>query len=154
MVRSGSPRTVDNNAAGTGSSSGIKDNLIKSVGSAFKGQLASLMEKIFATKPHYIRCLKPNDRNVPDSFNRVRIVEQLRYGGVLEAVRVARSGFPVRMQHADFYSRYRPLCNPFHATTSTLPRNLEGSGSRDSEVVKATTTALLDTLWDETYKQS
>ena len=147
-VRSGSPRTTGSDD-GAGASSGIKDNLIKSVGSAFKGQLASLMEKIFATKPHYIRCLKPNDRNVPDSFNRVRIVEQLRYGGVLEAVRVARSGFPVRMQHADFYCRYRPLCNPFHATTSSLPRNLDGKGGGDGDAVKATTTALLDTLWDE-----
>ena len=26
-------------------------------------------------------------------------MEQLRYGGVLEAVRVARSGYPVRLPH-------------------------------------------------------
>eukprot|EP00953_Heterococcus_sp_UTEX-ZZ885_P004269 2800-Heterococcus_DN1.PRE.4 len=36
-------------------------------------------------------------------------MEQLRYGGVLEAVRVARSGFPVRLPHKEFYGRYRPL---------------------------------------------
>ena len=69
------------------------------------------MQKIYATRPHYIRCLKPNDENVPDNFNRRRTTEQLRYGGVLEAVRVARSGFPVRLLHVDFYSRYRCIAN-------------------------------------------
>eukprot|EP01038_Epipyxis_sp_PR26KG_P004894 gene4894-6853_t len=92
-----------------------------SVGSQFKDQLTTLMDTIYATMPHYIRCLKPNDQNVPDSFNRLRITEQLRYGGVLEAVRVARSGFPVRLSHADFFSRYRPLANPFSPLTATIP---------------------------------
>ncbi|KAH8086189.1 hypothetical protein JL720_7392 [Aureococcus anophagefferens] len=79
------------------------------VGSQFKSQLASLMRAVSATKPHYVRCLKPNDDNVPDAFWRVRVAEQLRYGGVLEAVRVARSGFPVRMPHAEFLRHYRPF---------------------------------------------
>lgn len=90
-------------------------NAIASVGSQFKDQLSKLMEKIYSTSPHYIRCLKPNDQNIPDTFHRVRTTEQLRYGGVLEAVRVARSGFPVRLGHGDFYARYRPLLRPQHA---------------------------------------
>ena len=79
------------------------------------------MDKIYTTKPHYIRCLKPNDANIPDSYNRPRVVEQLRYGGVLEAVRVARSGFPVRLSHTDFYTRYRCIANPLLVDISTLP---------------------------------
>lgn len=51
------------------------------------------------TRPHYIRCIKPNDNAEPDEVSRVRVMEQLRYGGVLEAVRVARSGYPVRLPH-------------------------------------------------------
>jgi myosin-5 len=84
-------------------------NVVQSVGSQFKDQLNDLMGTIYATSPHYIRCLKPNDQNVPDTFTRLRITEQLRYGGVLEAVRVARSGFPVRLSHEEFYRRYRML---------------------------------------------
>ena len=68
-----------------------------SVGLQFKEQLTLLMEKIYTTKPHYIRCLKPNDANTSDNYARPRVAEQLRYGGVLEAVRVARSGFPGRL---------------------------------------------------------
>ncbi len=54
---------------------------------------------IRGTTPHYIRCIKPNDDSEPDFINRIRVMEQLRYGGVLEAVRVARSGYPVRLPH-------------------------------------------------------
>lgn len=82
------------------------------VGTQFKSQLASLMRAISATKPHYIRCLKPNDENVPNQFWKKRVTEQLRYGGVLEAVRVARSGFPVRMGHKDFVAHYAVLGPP------------------------------------------
>lgn len=93
---------------------------LNSVASQFKDQLSGLMEKIYSTIPHYIRCLKPNDENVPDSFNRLRITEQLRYGGVLEAVRVARSGFPVRLSHIDFFLRYRSLAPPYCTAATQL----------------------------------
>lgn len=95
-----------------------------SVSSQFKNQLGTLMDKIYQTKPHYIRCLKPNDLNVPENFDRIRTTEQLRYGGVLEAVRVARSGFPVRLGHTEFFARYRPLANPFVPATIAMPRVL------------------------------
>uniref|UniRef100_A0A7S3K5V9 Myosin motor domain-containing protein n=1 Tax=Aureoumbra lagunensis TaxID=44058 RepID=A0A7S3K5V9_9STRA len=88
------------------------------VGSQFKAQLTSLMQAVAKTKPHYIRCLKPNDQNVPNAFWRARVAEQLRYGGVLEAVRVARSGFPVRLKHAEFAAYYKavgPLLPGFDA---------------------------------------
>ncbi|CAN0233498.1 unnamed protein product, partial [Scytosiphon promiscuus] len=79
------------------------------VGTQFKDQLHNLMDMIRDTRPHYIRCIKPNDNAEPDEVSRVRVMEQLRYGGVLEAVRVARSGYPVRLPHKDFYTRYRCL---------------------------------------------
>ena len=126
---------------------------MSSVGTQFKDQLNKLMDSIYATTPHYIRCLKPNDENVPDSFNRQRITEQLRYGGVLEAVRVARSGFPVRLGHADFYARYRPLANPFSTATAQLPAFC------DKDVVaapkmKQLCETLLEALWDEALPPS
>ena len=92
----------------------------------FKEQLASLVSKIESTQPHYVRCVKPNDKNKPDIIDRIRLVEQLRCGGVLEAVKVARSGFPYRMTHEDFYSRFRPEANPYNAQYSKLTANLQG----------------------------
>lgn len=65
------------------------------------------------TRPHYIRCIKPNDNAEPDEVSRVRVMEQLRYGGVLEAVRVARSGYPVRLPHKVWNSLiYICMCTP------------------------------------------
>jgi len=78
----------------------------KTVGSQFKEQLAALLKTIRSTSPHYVRCLKPNDVAAPGKIVRGRLVDQLRYGGVLEAVKVARAGYPVRMLLADFCSRY------------------------------------------------
>jgi myosin-5 len=81
----------------------------KTVGQQFKDQLTSLVSSVEKTDPHYIRCLKPNDAARPKMLTRKRLTEQLRYGGVLEAVRVARAGYPVRMVHAEFFQRYRML---------------------------------------------
>jgi myosin-5 len=122
-----------------------EENKITSVCSQFKDQLLTLMDKIYTTKPHYIRCLKPNDYNSADNFNRLRTTEQLRYSGVLEAVRVARSGFPVRLSHNDFFNRYRPLANPLNSHTSILPRIL-GNTTTDPRTYCET---LLETLIDE-----
>ncbi len=79
------------------------------VGGHFASQLASLRAKIDLTSPHYVRCLKPNGLLVPDNFDPLMIVEQLRCAGVVEAVRVSRVGFPQRYTHSKFVLRYRTL---------------------------------------------
>ncbi|GMH53810.1 hypothetical protein TL16_g01533 [Triparma laevis f. inornata] len=90
------------------------------VGSQFKENLQNLLRKIEATGPHYIRCLKPNDEALPSVLVRKRLIEQLKYGGVLEAVRVARSGYPVRLDHSAFYARYKIILR--NRLSSTLPQ--------------------------------
>lgn len=82
------------------------------VGGQFSRQLQELRNKIDLTTPHYIRCLKPNDLLIPDHFNPLNILEQLRCAGVIEAVRVSRAGFPQRYTHAAFLDRYKVLCIP------------------------------------------
>lgn len=79
------------------------------VGGQFRRQLKELRAKIDLTSPHYVRCLKPNDHLVPDHFDTSVVAEQLRCGGILEAVRVARAGFTQHYPHADFVRRYRTL---------------------------------------------
>lgn len=79
------------------------------VGGHFKNQLKDLRVKIDNTTPHFIRCIKPNDALTPNDFEKHIVAEQLRCGGILEAVRVARAGFTQHYPHADFVRRYRPL---------------------------------------------
>jgi len=78
----------------------------KSVSSQFSTNLRVLRSRIDTTVPHYVRCLKPNDDLAPDYFEPKNIVEQLRCGGVLEAVRVSRAGYPTRYPHDVFLARY------------------------------------------------
>jgi len=102
----------------------------KTVAQQFKDQLNSLMDRIEQTEPHYIRCLKPNDAAKPKLLTRKRLTEQLRYGGVLEAVRVARLGFPVRLDHFLFFRTYRMIL-PF-VSEQALAWRLEGDNAQDS----------------------
>ena len=63
------------------------------------GELQKLMERIRSTEPHFVRCIKPNQKNVAGSFERKSVVQQLQYQGVLQAIEVSRVGFPVRLKH-------------------------------------------------------
>lgn len=95
-----------------------------SVSSDFRMQLQDLLVRIRATEPHFVRCIKPNSKSqafaTPEPgeepgakqrpfLQRPNVAEQLRYQGVLEAIRVARAGFPIRLLHADFVGDFRCL---------------------------------------------
>jgi myosin V len=116
----------------------------KTVGQQFKDQLTSLIENVELTDPHYIRCLKPNDAAKPLMLVRKRLTEQLRCGGVLEAVRVARLGYPVRLVHQQFFQRYRMLLPT--VSEGVLPWNLEG-GNPQKLCIK-----LVDCILEESKK--
>ncbi|KAJ7416499.1 Unconventional myosin-Vb [Willisornis vidua] len=81
----------------------------KCISSQFKASLNRLMEVLGSTSPHYIRCIKPNDRKEPFVFDSRRAVEQLRACGVLETIQISASGYPSRWTYQEFLERYRPL---------------------------------------------
>lgn len=72
----------------------------------FKNQLKKLICEIDDTNPFYVRCIKPNDQNISNNFDRIRVNEQLKYSGILEAIRVARAGYPIRFLKSDFVNKY------------------------------------------------
>ncbi|ETW03244.1 hypothetical protein H310_05641 [Aphanomyces invadans] len=76
----------------------------------FKSQLASLLALLHTTEPHFIRCVKPNDAMSANRFDEVRVTEQLRCSGVLEAAKISRTGYPLRFSHAAFVHSYLCLC--------------------------------------------
>lgn len=80
-----------------------------SLGGQFRIQLNDLMNKLNATEPHYVRCIKPNPNKRALEFNSVLSLEQLRYAGVFEAIRIRQSGFPFRYTHSEFVRRYMCL---------------------------------------------
>ncbi|KAL0920474.1 hypothetical protein M5K25_009613 [Dendrobium thyrsiflorum] len=86
-------------------SSGV-DSQRLSVGTKFKGQLFQLMQRLGNTTPHFIRCIKPNKLQLPSTYEQCLILQQLKCCGVLEVVRISRSGYPTRMSHQKFARRY------------------------------------------------
>ena len=65
------------------------------------------MNLIKETQTHYIRCIKPNAK-IFLIFNKIRILEQLKYSGVLQTVKIARLGYPIRFEHNMFYELFNP----------------------------------------------
>ncbi|XP_054616565.1 unconventional myosin-X isoform X2 [Dunckerocampus dactyliophorus] len=79
------------------------------VSSHFKDSLHSLMATLSTSHPFFIRCIKPNTHKMPDQFDQTVVLNQLRYSGMLETVKIRRSGFPIRRPFQEFCSRYKVL---------------------------------------------
>ncbi|KAH9650950.1 Myosin-2 [Citrus sinensis] len=88
---------------------GALDTQKQSVGTKFKGQLFKLMHQLENTRPHFIRCIKPNSKQLPGIYEEDLVLQQFRCCGVLEIVRISRSGYPTRMRHQEFAGRYGVL---------------------------------------------
>jgi myosin-5 len=68
----------------------------KTVAVKFHESLKELNDVLDSTRPHYVRCIKPNDEKAAFCFDPKRAIEQMRASGVLETVRIAATGFPNR----------------------------------------------------------
>ncbi len=99
--------TVDNTAPsfsrGRSSIRGV------SVASQFKTSLQDLVQDLEETQPHYIRCIKPNLKKAASNFNAGEVLRQLRYAGMMEAIRIRREGYAHREAHESFYNRFSIL---------------------------------------------
>ncbi|XP_058005825.1 myosin-6 isoform X2 [Hevea brasiliensis] len=83
-----------------------KQSKFSSIGSRFKQQLQALLETLSATEPHYIRCVKPNNLLKPAIFENKNVLQQLRCGGVMEAIRISCAGYPTRRPFDEFVDRF------------------------------------------------
>ena len=88
----------------------VKRGLFRTVAQRHKEQLATLMRQLHSTQPHFVRCILPNHKKKPKQFTAPLVLDQLRCNGVLEGIRIARTGFPNRLTFAEFRSRYEVLC--------------------------------------------
>uniref|UniRef100_A0AAQ6AKB0 Myosin X, like 1 n=1 Tax=Amphiprion ocellaris TaxID=80972 RepID=A0AAQ6AKB0_AMPOC len=75
------------------------------VSSQFRDSLHALMATLSVSNPFFIRCIKPNMEKNPNVFSPEVVLNQLRYSGMLETVKIRRAGFPVRRTFKDFFSR-------------------------------------------------
>lgn len=82
----------------------------KTIAGAFRKQLSGLMGTISKTEVQYVRCVKPNGNKRATEFDRQMVVDQLRYAGMIAAIRISREAFPNRIQLTEFQRRFDILC--------------------------------------------
>lgn len=85
-----------------------------SVGGKFRSQLNELMTKLNSTGTHFIRCIKPNLKMVPQKFEGSHILSQLRCSGMTSVLELMQQGYPSRASFSDLYNIYK----------HSLPQNL------------------------------
>ena len=85
-------------------------------------QLRGLMTTLTECQPHFVRCVKPNAAGKPGRWEPSYVLEQLRAGGVLEAVRIAVAGVPESQPHRipwamrDYCFSLKQFCKQFCKT--------------------------------------
>jgi len=85
---------------------GKKSAKVKSLSLKFKEDLGSLMAAINLADPHFVRCVNPNAAKQAETFHDQKVIEQLRCGGVIEAVRMCRESYPSRFKHEEFVNTF------------------------------------------------
>ena len=99
----------------------------------FKTELQVLMQEITATKPHYIRCIKPTEPTwtVGKSnnywFSQAKVAEQLKYCGIMDGFRFTKS----KMTFMEFFNRYRVIASAVFHTAASLPYFLSDGTEKD-----------------------
>ena len=102
------PTTNSSNNNNTTSSTKKKSTKL-TLASKFKLDLDNLMTTIRSTIPHFIRCIKPNSDQIHSKFDSNLILNQLKYSGLFEAIRIRKSGYSIRISHDIFIKRYKHI---------------------------------------------
>ncbi|KAH6942822.1 hypothetical protein HPB50_010769 [Hyalomma asiaticum] len=79
------------------------------VAARFHDSLQSLMEAMAQCNPWFVRCIKPNNEKAPMKFDLAVVLEQLRYSGMLDTIRIRKLGYPIRFKFAAFSERSTAL---------------------------------------------
>ncbi|XP_051978155.1 unconventional myosin-IXb isoform X3 [Xyrauchen texanus] len=87
-----------------------------SISAQFQRSLSKLLETLGTAEPFFIRCLRSNAEKKEMCFDEALIVQQLRYTGMLETVRIRRSGYGAKYTFQEFIEQFRVLL-PKNATS-------------------------------------
>ena len=106
------------------------DEPVSTLTQDFHTRLDNLLRTLVHAKPHFVRCIRPNEHESLTEFDRIHVTQQVRSLQILETVNLMAYGFPHRMRFKAFNSRYRMLAMP----AKSLSR-LEEKAVDDCEII-------------------
>ncbi|NWH56890.1 MYO15 protein, partial [Geococcyx californianus] len=74
--------------------------------SKFQQSLQDLTAKLRRSHVFFIRCITPNPKKLSNIFDVEYVTSQLRHSGILEAIRIRKERYPVRLPFQNFLARY------------------------------------------------
>ncbi|XP_034563994.1 unconventional myosin-IXb isoform X3 [Notolabrus celidotus] len=86
-----------------------------SISAQFQTSLTKLLETLNRAEPFFIRCIRSNAQKKEMYLDEALVVQQLRYTGMLETVRIRRSGYGAKYTFQEFVEQFRVLL-PKNAT--------------------------------------
>lgn len=86
------------------------------VAARFSDSLQQLLQSMAKCNPWFVRCIKPNNDKQPLRMDMPCVLQQLRYLGMLDTIKIRQRGYPVRLRFQHFVERYR------HMMRNPLPR--------------------------------
>lgn len=91
----------------------------------YRNELNTLIAYISSTTAQFIRCINPISRNAKVASNETdfhpkHVAAQIQYSGILEVIRISRSGYPIRYKFSEFIQRYLLIISHTSRTTSSF----------------------------------
>ncbi|XP_037674545.1 unconventional myosin-IXb isoform X3 [Choloepus didactylus] len=80
-----------------------------SISAQFQASLNKLLETLGKAEPFFIRCIRSNAEKRELCFDEELVLQQLRYTGMLETVRIRRSGYSAKFTFQDFTEQFQVL---------------------------------------------
>ncbi|NWT01451.1 MYO9B protein, partial [Mionectes macconnelli] len=80
-----------------------------SISAQFQNSLNKLLETLGRAEPFFIRCIRSNAEKKEMLFDENLVLQQLRYTGMLETVRIRRSGYSAKYTFQEFIDQFQVL---------------------------------------------
>ncbi|KAI3686257.1 hypothetical protein L1987_79931 [Smallanthus sonchifolius] len=92
----------------------------QSVVAKFKDQLFKLIQQLENSKQHFIRCIKPNTKQLPRSYENDIVWEQLKCSKIMDILQISKSRYPISFTHQEFATRFGCLLSDNLISTDPL----------------------------------
>uniref|UniRef100_A0A674E5Y3 Myosin IXb n=1 Tax=Salmo trutta TaxID=8032 RepID=A0A674E5Y3_SALTR len=88
-----------------------------SISAQFQASLNKLLETVGRAEPFFIHCIRSNAEKKEMLFDDALVLQQMRYTGMLETVRIRKSGYNAKFTFTEFLERFKVLL-PKEATSA------------------------------------